>query len=732
MNTFDDVDDLVQRNENQRAFWTIDLKDEDKLREWVVDNWDALLRSDMPRVQNIIANMAAYRGVQYKIPTAQSRLNDIDPIAKAPRYSVNLIYDAIEQEVSKLTIYRPNVNCIPTSSDNDDVTTAKIGDDLIEWAFYREKIDRHFEKLQRDKKIIGEAYMIPKWDEARGPMDPDYVEAKRKNGGRVPLIGEDGKQVVGVDGDPLYVDTPLRMGDFYFDHIYSWNIQFQRKAKFEDAEWLIYVEYCDADELKARYPKIADKIKATAIESLVFNPETFDSNDYNNKTEVLTLIHKPSEQLAHGYMAKVTRDVVLECGDLPDYYRAEDESGRASFPIVRLTEIDPPGCQRGYSALDFARQLNNLYSNFTNMMARAIFHGAHMKWMVPRGTAKLESLGNGDTVVQYKGAIPPQLAAPNPVSPALWQGREALRGDFEKTLGFSGVARGAPPPGVKAWHAIQYLDELENEKRNSSIAKHNQAIVDAAGLVLKMIGCKYDNKRIERVIGRNNAGDLKGFEPKSLESIYCIKPQVGSALSRQKSMRVAQIMDIKQTFPALVPDEEVINMMGFGDEEGFRNAATVSVRLAEYENAQLMRSKKVKDPETFENHMVHYGIHRRLLEDKTFALETDESVKKKMYEHVEATEFAMYEISKKNPMYMQMILTRFPDFPVFYDFASLGEPSPMQIAMPPQQQQVAPGGSATPAPMGVDGQTQPISDMATNPMDANAMVEPKPMMEGTI
>jgi len=195
-------------------------------------------------------------------------------------------------------------------------------------------------------------------------------------------------------------------------------------------------------------------------------------------------------------------------------------------------------------------------------------------------------------------------------------------------------------------------------------------------------------------------------------------------------MRVAQIMDIKQTFPMLVPDEEVINMMGFGDEEGFRNAATVSVRLAEYENAQLMRSKNVKDPETFENHIVHYGVHRRLLEDKTFALETDKSVKQKMYDHVEATEFAMYQNGMKNPLYMQMVLQRFPDFPVFYDFAAAGEPSPMQLAMPQQTPQ---GGPAAPAaPMGVDGQTQPITDLSTNPIAENAMIMPQPTMEGQI
>jgi microcystin-dependent protein len=39
-----------------------------------------------------------------------------------------MIYDAVEQEVSKITVYRPTVNCQPQSSDYDDETTAKIGD----------------------------------------------------------------------------------------------------------------------------------------------------------------------------------------------------------------------------------------------------------------------------------------------------------------------------------------------------------------------------------------------------------------------------------------------------------------------------------------------------------------------------------------------------------------------------------------------------------------------------
>jgi hypothetical protein len=363
------------------------------------------------------------------------------------------------------------------------------------------------------------------------------------------------------------------------------------------------------------------------------------------------------------------------------------------------------------------------------MMARSIFQSAHHKWMVPRGTAKLESLANGDTIVQYKGAVPPQSVAPNPVSPALWQGRESLKQDFAMVLGNNGVSRGAPPPGVKAWHAIQYLDELENERRNVTVSKHNQMIVGIARITLAMMAEKYDAERIKRIIGKQQSGELNGFDPQELRSIYSIMPQVASGLSRQKSMRVAQIIDLKQTFPTVIPDEEVMNMMGYGDEKGFRNAATVSVRMAEYENEQFLRNRKVKSPYCYENHLIHYGIHKRMMEDLTYNLNLGEKEQSKMVEHMEATELLILEIINKNPPYGAQVLQRFPDFPVFIKPEDFNLMHPVQVIMsmnqPPAaplspEQQTAGSGQMVGAP-----QTAQLTQTAQNPLDVNAMAVPQ-------
>lgn len=728
--SFDDIQQVTNTNENDRAFWGLDQDDDDGIREWIVQNYDKLKQADLPRIQNMLANMAAYRGINYKVPTEGTRQYDIEPLIRSPRVGVNMIYDAVEQEVSKITVYRPTINCQPQSSDYDDVTTAKIGDDLIEWSFTRSNAERLVEFMQRHKKLLGESFCIAEWDDNRGMIDSDWKDAKKKHK-RVPLIGEDGKQVMGVNSEPLWVDKPLREGDFYYRLIYSWNMQFQRREDFDKSEWAIEHAYCDVDDLKGEYPKLANQIKVSAQEHLPINAENYDTTEIKNRAEVFKLYHRANNFLGYGKYIVCTRDVLLEKGDMPEQWRIEDDCGVSRFPFVRLTDIDPPGCVRGYSSIDYARQLNNLYSNFTTMMARSIFQSAHHKWMVPRGTAKLESLANGDTIVQYKGGIPPVSVAPNPVSPALWQGRESLKQDFAMVLGNNGVSRGAPPPGVKAWHAIQYLDELENERRNVTVLKHNQMIVDLARITLAMMAEKYDAERIKRIVGKQQSGELSGFDPQELKSIYSIMPQVASGLSRQKSMRVAQIIDLKQTFPTIIPDEEVINMMGYGDEKGFRSAATVSVRMAEYENEQFLRNRKVKSPYAYENHLIHYGIHKRMMEDITYNLNMGEGEKAKMVEHMEATELLIIEIINKNPPYGAQVLQRFPDFPVFINPDEFGLIHPVQVLMnmgrasqaplSPEQQTAGQQGMQMPgAPQGAE-----LTTTAQNPLDVNAMAVPQ-------
>ena len=167
-------------------------------------------------------------------------------------------------------------------------------------------------------------------------------------------------------------------------------------------------------------------------------------------------------------------------------------------------------------------------------------------------------------------------------------------------------------------------------------------------------------------------------------------------------------------------------MMGYGDERGFRSAATVSVNMASYENEQFLRNRKVKSPMAYENHLIHYGIHKRMMEDTTFNLTMGEGTQAAMIEHMEATEMLITEVCNKNPAYAAQVMQRFPDFPIFIKPEEFGLMPPMMVlmsqgqqgapgVMSPEQQTAGEAGMMAQPAVGAE-----LTTTATNPMDINA------------
>lgn len=664
--SFDNIETKTREVTNLRPFWTLDLKDEDIVRDWIMKAHDDLKEQDQERRQIMMANMAAYRGIHYKIQDTRTRQietrNQI-PLLRQPRLVVNHIYDLIEQHVSRVTKYRPAVNAEPASDDHDDVVTARVTDDLLDYAWYMNDIDSIFQRFQRHNRVIGEAYLEPVWLESKGEIDEDYKKQKKlSKDGRIKLIGEDGKQMTNSNGDPLWVSGVVRKGDLGYKTTFSWELFFQPKLQYEECEWALREEWVDVDDLKADYPKCSSDIKPSGEDGFILNTETFVEEDRDNKCLVVTLYHRSTKRLGDGFYAKATRDCLLESGPLPEEYCGE-------FPWVRVTDIDNPGSLRGYSTLEQGRPIQGLYNNITSLMTKYLFLVSHPKWMMPRNACKMEALGNDATVVQYQGPIEPKLVNPPAINPAIFSARESAKADLEQIMAVGGVSRGQPPAGVRAFIALQYLDEKDNERQNAAIQKHNAAIREIALKTIWMIAAKYkeDDGRLEKILGKSRAASLKSFKYNNLKDITNVRVQTGSALPHQRSMRLQTILDLAERFPTLMPHERVVSLLDLGQDKKFLNDATAAVDLAESENDEWLRSGKIDSPEKYEKHEIHYDVHLRLLNEEEFKYRMSKEQQQAFKDHVAATEMLMIEIAEKNPMYLQTIMTRFPQFPVIFD-----------------------------------------------------------------
>jgi hypothetical protein len=352
----------------------------------------------------------------------------------------------------------------------------------------------------------------------------------------------------------------------------------------------------------------------------------------------------------------------------------------------------------------------------------------HPKWMLPAGSAKLESLGNTITTVQFKGPVAPQLVTAPTTPREFFEFRNMLKEDFMQHADVSMTGRGDPPPGVTAAVALQYLSEMENERWNESVLKYNEAILQVAIQTIAVGGDYYDEKdeRMIRLLGQNNKWMSIAFDVAHLSKDYDVRIQSSSALPESKAAKTEYLLFLNERFPERVDADSVLNMLDIASSEKFINVSTVSVRAAEAENEILMSensTRKVSPPSDEEDHVQHWKCHVRKMREWSFKNQVPKDIQERFKEHVMAHEMMMSKKGLTNPAYGQslqpVMLEGFPLLFQAQDSDVLSEPDPLDDmsadlgALPPQD----PGLPYNMPPVGapqIGGELSQEQQMASN------------------
>lgn len=717
-----------------RPFWTMVGKDEEELLKWCNTTLDALKTISRYRVYNMRRNLAAYRGIQFR--SQSTKVNDLDrdhrddvKKSKNPRIVMNHLLDMVEQHVSKTTKYRPAIASVPGSDDIVDSNVAKIADDLVENFWTKEGFDALMQKHTRIKRICGESYIFVLYDPDKGPYHPDWVaEVFEKNGikkdprkltkgqinrelrkvkdwPKIELKDADGRPITDEKGELLEVDAPVRVGDIVYKLVMPWRVFLQRQDDESECEFLFYTELRHISDLKAQHPEKAHKLEDVKPAE-EFDPSTLAMEKTQDMIEVIHFYHKTTRHLDRGRYIKFTRDTILSNSDNP----YEGPFGRI-LPCDRLTDLNPPGTIDADALTTHGIPAQHLYNITVSMKARNRFIFAHPKWFVPQGAVKAESLGNTSSLVQYKGPTPPVLSQPGLEGTDSMQ--EWAKEDLQQIMGVFGVSRGAPPSGIKAGVALQFLDEQENERENLAISKHNASIRNIAKQTLSIMGLKYadDEGRLEDILGRTRAAEIQDFSFADLSSIDDVDLQTSSALPLQKSARIQTLMDLSERYPTEVDGRQVLEMIGLGQSDKYVSLSTVAVRAAENENEKLLRTGEMNEVEQWEDHIMHYYIHLTMANETSMKKYLTKELRDELTLHMQQHEMFMVEIMKKNPAYGQLIMQKFPNFP---SFLIPEDATAALAAMPPQgavvpmegmqqmgQEQALPPGAGMEAPMEV-------------------------------
>jgi len=720
---FDSQDDGMDQSYTHPKYpiYSMDLDDprnEKDVLSWLLAEMGYLEQENEPRIRVMRRNLALYRGIQYQ--DIESRIDARDrgeDRANVVRKIVcNHLYDLTKNRGSRLIKFKPAVAILPTNDELSDKVAAKVTKQLLDHIWYVQDFEGKIQnQLVTNALVMGESYLFILWNKDQGDLSPAYVEAKKKYPNKkIPLLNENGQITQDAQGNDIYIDRPVRTGDVDYRVVLASEVLLQKKQKLIDVDYCFVRELVPTAELRQRYPEKADKIKD--LDSQVYDYEKLELRPARSEQVVYTFWHRRSPLMDKGRKIVFIKDCVLENEEIP--------FSHDQLPFIRFTDVDYPGQLYGVSFYENIKPLTSTYNNITNMLVRNIVLASHPKWMVPAGSVALDRLGNDITIVQYKGPTPPVLATATTVPSDVFAFREKLKEEFQQISGVFGVSRGEPPPGIKAGVALQFLSEQESERYNELVLKYNDLILGIAQMTLAVCGDYYDesDERTVRILGKNNEWMTKFFDVAYLEKDYDIRIQNSSALPRSVAARTQTLLDLNERFPDQFTSEQVIELLDLAQSDKFIDAATVSVRTAQAENEELLKTgegivpEEQLSPREYENHIVHWREHTRVLQEYSFKFQTPREAQDRLINHIRATEMLMVEQAASNPLFAQEI-QKLALFPMFFK----------AVPPPPSMAEAAPMASM---PEGASpGMNAPILEIPGLPVNAALGGEPQALAQ---
>lgn len=689
--TFDDFElegDLEHKE--SPPIWAIDLKNESEVLKWLNKDFSNKIKKAEPRIRVYREQIALYKGVHYRSQETRNqdfRRDSGDRSIRNPKVVVNHIYDMVENKTAKMSRFRPSIAVLPNNPDEyHDKVQSKTYKMLVDTRWQEVDIDSYFRDVQRGAYIFGESYVKTYWNPELGDVDPEYNELK--NGETVTIKTDESNEVK--------LKYPVKIGDVDYK-IMAPDKVFPQLGydDWRDVEDVTEIEYMNKEVVKALYPEKQEFIR----EQPGYLYDIDAVKEVRNSSDIIirTYWHKPSKFLPKGLKIVFVEEAVLSMEDFPY------EHGR--LPFKRLTDIDVPTELYARSFISQVRQLQRHYNNLASGVARNHGLASAPKWVMPAGACKISALNNEVTVVEYKGGVPPTLQNMNPTHPEVFNYMEKLEVNIQKLSGVHGISRGAPPPGIRAGVALQFLLEQEQERENNGVAKRNALIKAVAKDTIDLMKQYYKSSdgRTIRVLGKDNSYMLKSFSLSSKNMKYDVKIQNASALPDSKAAKIQSLLDLNMGFPGVVNQKQVIEMLDLGTDQSFKDIATTAIKSAESEIESILAGEEVTEPKPWDDLLVKYDIYLQKLQERSFKEEVPSGAQQKLIEHVHIMEMQMWQRSSKNALFRQKLMMN-EHFPLFFKlpegdaqiFAMGGMPPQPEVQGEAPSEGLPPEGLSTP------------------------------------
>lgn len=624
----------------------------EETHKWLVGNFEHAERLSRSRVRNYIKWSYLYKGVHWRNIGRTSYRNEdgasLD--SKKPKMVDNYIWEFLDHKVGQMSRLGTNIACIPWNDEQSDVNNAKSCEKLLNARF----IDMNFDKIQDDADLIkfkyGTVFQLPLWNPDIGPTHASYERLNKIYKGEIPnnILAK------------LKTQEAFKIGDVEVINACPWQVYPELyKKSWDKVDHIDFVpDWVNIHELKAMYPKHAAKIQQNSRNFYDFEENLVSTP--SDQVQVKHFYHRKTKWLPEGAHIIYTDDVILEWNDLP-YKHGE-------LPLVVDRDIEIEKELFGRPKISNIEQKQRQTNNIESAIARDLGAGSAPKWVWPKGAVTFKSANNDFSIMEYKGAVPPQLVQNNPVSVQAIAKLDRNESRMAKLMKVFDISRGVVPTGIEANSALRFLDEQEEQANETDKKKRKSRVLSCTRQTMSIMGQYYDESddRTSRILGQNNEYMIENLKDADFMKVYDVQFQNTSALPDTKSGKIATIIDMNtatQTDPVF-KTPQIIKMLDLAQDEAFVDRATASTNSANMTFEMLSSGKPVEEPQMHDDLLIYYAVFYQRIQDYGFKKRVLGQTRAAVYTYIEVLEGLLWEKSKLNGKLAEAIgqLDYFPSF----------------------------------------------------------------------
>ncbi len=565
-------------------------KNEAKFKEWFTKHLLVFEEFNKYRIWNEWNNLLWYTGeiVHYMEGTkGQSDFKGFkDNQRRTIPFWVNHASDLTDKRSNDLASLKPNFEIVPPADNISESTrmTSRIVRPITSNIRTFNNLDLMFDENERSNALYGWSFIQVEWNDKIGDRRAPVTDKRKKD----------------------YDEDIKWEGEVELKRLYPWHILPAPALKAFDSPMVIQIyEIIHVEEAKLKYNN--NKIVADARTNLYSFATPFEGEILPEHVVVYRTIYKPDQYLPEGAVIYSTHDGTVLKKFVDKYPYSHN-----GFPWEMHSDIDVLGRVFPYSILNNIKPLQWTYNLLGGMIKKAIFLTAHPKWMMVRGSANIQSLANGITVVQHKAGQMPTLQRGDPVSADTTNFRSDIKGEMQKLAGSFGLSNGDIPPNTRSGIQISRLQNIEKMNRSYQMGKRNDFMRRVLLKAASVAGDYYPKtspEHLTRILGKElaaNIGVLKGVK---IATETNLKIQNSSGFSDDLAGRLEEVAFSREKLPGLMTPQQEADIIGLRSSTKFYDVSTAALRMAESENEKFNDGQDVDPPLMEHDHIQHWQTH---------------------------------------------------------------------------------------------------------------------------